>query len=274
LFPCYIDSLLKCRSSPGAVDMRLLQLDEHSNFSLTKDLINDIPLYAILSHTWGEEQEEITFNDLIKDSGKSKPNTIGYMKIKFCGEQAARDGLRYFWVDTCCIDKSNYTEFAEAINSMFQWYLNAAKCYVYLSDVSTGKHSLSSQPLWESTFRRSRWFTRGWTLQELIAPSSVEFFSRDGKRLGDKKSLEVEIHEITGIPMKAFQGKRELSDFPVADRIAWAERRETTRKEDLAYSILGIFNVSMPLIYGEGRERALKRLLEEVEKDSKGKSPP
>jgi hypothetical protein len=147
LFLCSIYPLLKCRSSPYTVDMRLLQLDEHSDFSPTKDLINEIPLYAILSHTWEEEHEEITFGDLIKDSGRSKTGTVGYKKIKLCSDQAARDGLRYFWVDPCCIDKSNNTELAEAINSMFQWYRNAAKCYVYLSDVSAGKHSLSSQPL-------------------------------------------------------------------------------------------------------------------------------
>ncbi|KAH0562434.1 hypothetical protein GP486_002873 [Trichoglossum hirsutum] len=252
--------------------MHLLELDENGYFGLTKDLINDIPLYAILSHTWEEEDEEITFEDLMKDSGKTKITTAGYRKIRFCGEQAARDGLRYFWVDTCCIDKSNNTELVEAINSMFQWYRKAAKCYVYLSDVSTGKHSLSSQPLWKGAFRQSRWFTRGWTLQELIAPPFVEFFSRDGKRLGDKKSLEFQIHEITGIPVKALQGSQNLSEFSVTERIAWAEGRETTRKEDRAYSILGIFDISMPLIYGEGGEKALKRLREEVGKVSRDKS--
>jgi hypothetical protein len=113
--------------------MRLLELKNHSEFSLTKDLIDNIPPYAILSHTWGADTEEVSFKDLISGTGESKS---GYEKIRFCGEQARCDGLQYFWVDTCCIDKSNNNELSEAINSMFRWYCNAATCYVYLSDVS------------------------------------------------------------------------------------------------------------------------------------------
>jgi hypothetical protein len=121
--------------------------------------------YAILSHTWGADNAEVTFRDLMDGTGKSK---AGYEKIRFCGEQARRDGVQYFWVDTCCIDKWNNTELAEAINSMFHWYRNADKCYVYLSDVLRPAFDTDdkSYPLpWESTFRKSRWFTRGWTLQ-------------------------------------------------------------------------------------------------------------
>src|SRR5882757_5246938 len=231
--------------------MRLLERNSAGELSLTKDFVGDnIPEYAILSHTWGADTEEVAFQDLINNTGKSK---TGYSKIWFCGEQARRDGLQYFWVDTCCIDKSNSTELAEAINSMFRWYRNAAKCYVYLSDVST---------TWESAFRASRWFKRGWTLQELLAPTSVEFFSREGKQLGDKRTLEQQVHEITGIAISALQGSL-LSEFSVTERMSWAESRQTTREEDGAYSLLGIFDVYMPLIYGEGRENALKRLLEE-----------
>ena len=233
--------------------MRLLELKTNGEFSLTKYLINNIPPYAILSHTWGDDDEEVTFKDLVEGTGKSK---AGYRKIQFCGEQAASDGLQYFWVDTCCIDKSNSAELSEAINSMFRWYRDAAKCYVYLSDVSINDYDQNDQfsQSWESAFRESRWFTRGWTLQELIAPASVEFFSREGKRLGDKKSLERQIHEITGIAVQALQGSP-LSDFSVAERMSWAEKRETKRKEDKAYSLLGIFDIHMPLIYGEGRKK-------------------
>ncbi|KAH8742535.1 heterokaryon incompatibility protein-domain-containing protein [Diaporthe sp. PMI_573] len=138
--------------------MRLLERKENG-----RDIINNTTAYAILSHTWGDDDEEVTFKDFTDGSGNTK---AGYRKICFCGEQAARDGLRHFWVDTCCIDKSNSTELQEAINSMFRWYWDAAKCYVYLSDVSTNVHNqveLSLQ-LWESDFRKSRWFTRGWTL--------------------------------------------------------------------------------------------------------------
>ena len=159
--------------------MHLLEYNNDGEFSLTKDFGDDIPRYAILSHTWGADTEEVTFRDLMDGTGKSK---AGYDKIRFCGEQARRDGLQYFWVDTCCIDKSNNNELSEAINSMFRWYRNAAKCYVYLSDVlrpAFDMNDKSNQLPWESAFRKSRWFTRGWTLQELIAPASVEFFSKD-----------------------------------------------------------------------------------------------
>ncbi|KAI9773161.1 MAG: hypothetical protein M1840_008282 [Geoglossum simile] len=141
--------------------MRLLLRSNTGEFSLTKDLVgNDvIPPYAILSHTWKEGQE-VTFKDLMDGTGKSK---TGYNKIQFCGQQAKRDDLQYFWVDTCCIDKSNNVELQEAINSMFRWYQNAAKCYVYLSDVSTTKRKASdhfSEFIWEPAFRESRWATK------------------------------------------------------------------------------------------------------------------
>ena len=251
--------------------MRLLKLDSIGEFSLTKYLVSDdIPRYAILSHTWGADTEEVSFKDMMDGSGKSKP---GYDKIRFCGEQAGRDGLQYFWIDTCCIDKSNSTELQEAINSMFRWYRDAAKCYMYLADVSRAvldADGKSGQLPWELSFRKSRWFTRGWTLQELVAPASVEFFSKEGEQLGNKKSLERHIHEVTGIPVEALRGNT-LSDFSISERMLWAEKRETTRKEDKAYSLLGIFDVCMPLIYGEGKDKAFKRLREEIDKASKGR---
>ena len=244
--------------------MRLLQHKTNGNFSLTTDLIKNIPSYAILSHTWGENDQELTFRDLV--DGSDITNKAGYRKIQFCATQAARDGLRYFWVDTCCIDKSNNTELSEAINSMFRWYRDAARCYVYLSDVSINdryQNSLSFSS-WETAFRNSRWFTRGWTLQELIAPLKVEFFSSEGKRLGDKRSLERQVHEVTGIAIKALTGNT-LFELSVAERMSWAEKRETTREEDKAYSLLGIFDIHLPLIYGEGEENALRRLQNEID---------
>jgi hypothetical protein len=251
--------------------MRLLQCNSGGEFSLTKDFGGEIPRYAILSHRWGLDTEEVTFRDLMDGSGNSK---AGYDKIRFCGEQARRDSLQYFWVDTCCIDKSNSNELVEAINSMFCWYRNAVKCYVYLSDVSRPLFDTDDeshpQP-WESAFRKSKWFTRGWTLQELIAPASVEFFSKDWENLGNKASLEQHICEITGIPVRALRGSP-LSDFSIAERMSWVETRETTRREDKAYSLLGIFDVHIPLIYGEGRDKALKRLREEIDKSLKGES--
>jgi hypothetical protein len=136
--------------------MRLLESDGHGDYRLTRDYIDKIPPYAILSHTWGIDTDEVTFQDLVEKTGWWKP---GYDKIQFCGKQAKSDGLQYFWVDTCCIDKSNNVELSEAINSMFRWYREAAKCYVYLPDVSAPASQIydaSNQQSWESCFRKSR----------------------------------------------------------------------------------------------------------------------
>ena len=238
--------------------MRLLKLGGPNGFSLVKVPTHNTLPYAILSHTWIPDQE-VTYQDLISGDGKSK---TGYQKIKFCGEQAFKDGLLYFWVDTCCIDKSDPAELATAINSMFRWYQNAKKCYVYLADVSTPGYEAgrqADQSTWEVAFWGSRWFTRGWTLQELIAPAVVEFFSKDGKLIGDKISLETLIHNSTGIPIKALQGNP-FSDFSVEERKEWAAKRQTTEQEDIVYCLIGLCEVSMPLLYGEGKETALKRL--------------
>ncbi|KAL9568766.1 hypothetical protein ACKAV7_007080 [Fusarium commune] len=246
--------------------MRLLQYNSKGEIHLTKEYISDdVPAYAILSHTWGSS--EVTFKDLMDARGQDKP---GYDKIRFCGRQAWRDGLQYFWVDTCCIDKSSSAELQEAINCMYRWYRSAAKCYVYLADVSESTFDLNDpfgQQQWIPAFRNSRWFTRGWTLQELIAPASVEFFSREGTKLGNKNSLEKAICEITGIPYNALRGSP-LSNFSSSQRLSWIEKRNTTKAEDKAYSLLGIFDIQMPLLYGEGREKAFRRLQEEIDKSS------
>jgi len=244
--------------------MRLLEVKAGEEFSLREFSGNNIPPYAILSHTWGPDGEEVTFRDLVDQTGKDK---VGYAKIEFCGRRATADDLKYFWVDTCCIDKSSSAELTESINSMFHWYQKAAKCYVYLSDVSVHDADQVDRR-WRSALLQSRWFSRGWTLQELIAPASVEFFSREGEQLGDKKSLEIEISEITEINVLALRG-HPLSTFSIEDRMSWAAKRTTTREEDNAYCLLGIFDVYMPLIYGEG-QRALTRLNKKVHKSSKG----
>jgi hypothetical protein len=243
--------------------MRLLNANSNRGFSLTTYASSIIPSYAILSHTW-EEDEEVTFHDMKSGTGTNK---AGYNKLRFCENQAEKDGLKYFWVDTCCIDKSSSAELTEAINSMFLWYRNAAKCYVYLSDVSTSKNSQLSEISWESAIRQSKWFTRGWTLQELLAPRSVEFFCRDGTRLGDRNSLEQQIHEITTIALQALRGIS-LSQFSVHERMSWAAGRKTTIEEDQVYCLLGIFDVHLPLIYGEGKNHAFGRLQNEIERHS------
>ena len=156
---------------------------------------------------------------------------------------------------------------------MFRWYQKAARCYVYLTDVSIHDGKETPQQClfhWEPTFRKSRWFTRGWTLQELLAPTLVDFFSLEGERLGSKLSLEVIIHEITSIPRAALRGGP-LDCFSSDERMSWASYRHTKEEEDQIYSLLGIFDVSMPLIYGEGKEKAYKRLQEEIEKIYRGR---
>jgi hypothetical protein len=147
-----------CRSVNALAQMRLLKLEENGEISLTEDITYPTTPYAILSHTWGKDDKEVNFKDLKDSSGKNKD---GYKKLRFCGEQAARDGLQYSWVDTCCIDKTNSTKVSEAINSMFRWYRNAARCYVYLTDVLTNDRTDLSLEPWEASFRNSRWFTRG-----------------------------------------------------------------------------------------------------------------
>lgn len=244
--------------------MRLLQIQANGSFSLVSHEGTSIPPYAILSHTWSENNEdEVSFDDMRNETGKEKR---GYAKLRFCAEQATKDGLEHLWVDTCCIDKSSSAELSEAITSMFRWYKNSAQCYVYLADVSTKKRKVDHESpdiTWLLAFRISRWFTRGWTLQELLAPRVVLFFARDGELLGDKFSLEQDIHDVTRIPIPALRGAP-LHSFSVDDRMSWAATRITKREEDSAYSLLGIFGVSMAPIYGEQKAAALRRLRKEI----------
>ncbi|KAG9199902.1 hypothetical protein G6514_007802 [Epicoccum nigrum] len=219
-----------------------------------------IPPYAILSHRWSDTET------LIEDisNGKYKEKPEGYAKLQFCAKQAAWDGLQYFWIDTCCIDRWDTSERSRAINSMFQWYQNATRCYVFLSDVSTSA-ATETAPCsdWEALFRASAWFSRGWTLQELIAPVSVEFFSREGHQLGDKASLEQLLHHCTRIPLAALRNSP-LDQFSISERMQWAENRTTTEEEDIVYCLLGVVGISMPISYGEGQENARRRLQAEI----------
>jgi hypothetical protein len=250
--------------------MRLLQIQADGQVTLTEHGVGESPPYAILSHTWGLDREEVTFKELEERTGQHKS---GYRKLTFCGKQAANDGLQYFWVDTCCIDKSSSAELSEAITCMFQWYAKAAKCYAYLSDVSVSGSTgaaLPSKRTWERHFRNSRWFTRGWTLQELLAPVSVDFFSVEGQRLGSRTSLLPEIHDVTGIPGQALQGIP-LHRFSIEQRLLWMRGRKTKRGEDMAYSLLGMFGVFMPSMYGEGEDHAMYRLQGAIEDAAKNR---
>ncbi|OAP61297.1 hypothetical protein AYL99_03498 [Fonsecaea erecta] len=246
--------------------MHLLSLDADSQPSLTLFPEHEAPAYAVLSHTWAAPNHEVTFRDISENSARDK---LGYQKIHFCGRQAHMDGLKYFWIDSCCIDKSSSAELSKAINSMFRWYRNARKCYVYLTDVSvTAGAELES---WEPALRKSRWFTRGWTLQELLAPRAVDFFSREGQHLGNKDSLLRIIHEVTDVPPLALQGIP-LCKYGVEEKFRWASKRQTTEVEDKAYSLLGIFEVFIAPMYGEGEKHALSRLRKAIEEDEASNS--
>jgi hypothetical protein len=234
--------------------MRLINC---STLQLEEFFGDNVPRYAILSHTWGDE--EVSFVEFSLGQPTTK---FGYRKILYTCRQAIIDKLYYAWIDTCCIDKSSSAELSEAINSMFTWYKNAWCCYAYLSDVSKANLVLD--------FPRSRWFTRGWTLQELLAPELVVFYDRKWLHLGTKAEHAEWVSEITGIDKTALvcqtpshRRSAKLGFFCVAKRMSWASARNTTRVEDMAYCLLGIFNINMPLLYGEG-DRAFLRLQEEI----------
>ncbi|KAJ9137059.1 HET-domain-containing protein [Pleurostoma richardsiae] len=235
---------------------------------------SDTPRYLILSHAWGwkdehtqvwgHEDEEVTFEDVSTlGIGISKKRGMG--KIRMTCQLAIDRGLEYVWMDTCCIDKSSSAELAEGINSMFSWYQRSEVCIVYLADFIS---ALSPDPsIRELQFKTCRWFKRGWTLQELIAPSVVVFHDRNWKYIGSKHDFAPELTGVTGIDTSALIGASRLSEWSVATKMSWAANRETRRTEDQAYSLLGIFGVNMPLIYGEGGEKAFRRLQEEISKN-------
>ncbi|KAF4436906.1 beta transducin [Fusarium acutatum] len=221
-----------------------------------KEFIGHAPPYAILSHTWTEE--EVLHCDIGNLTAQSKE---GYPKLVGCCSKAAQDGFDWVWIDTCCIDKSSSAELSEAINSMYKWYQKATVCYAYLQDVTTETCNIT-EIFHITEFGRSRSFTRGWTLQELIAPQIVELCSKEWTVIGTKKSLASSIESVTGIPITVLRGSHP-STYNVAERMSWASARTTTREEDLAYCLLGIFDVNMPLLYGEGAKSFI-RLQEQI----------
>lgn len=211
--------------------------------------------YAVLSHTWGRKQDEVSFEDCWNH--KEFPTTAGADKLRHACEKAANDNLEYIWIDTCCINKNSSSELQEAINSMYRWYQNSARCYAFLADIETSN----------SGIERSRWFTRGWTLQELIAPASMDFYDSQWSFIATRETLADSISARTGIHADVLRHKRGLSEFSIAQRMSWAADRQTTRVEDRAYSLFGIFGVHMSLLYGEG-SNAFIRLQEELVKTS------
>jgi hypothetical protein len=183
--------------------------------------------------------------------------------MKHTCRQAQQNGIQYAWADTCCIDKTSGAELTEAINSMFQWYASVAVCYAYLADLNPEDHVDGEE---SSQFVQGRWFTRGWTLQESIAPKVVEFYDRDWKFRGTKVSLSQAVSAATGIDDEMLCDISALFDIPVARRMSWAAQRQTTRLEDTAYSLLSIFeSTCLCSLYGEGEgAKAFIILLQEA----------
>lgn len=224
---------------------------------------SEAPPYAALSHRW--TNEEITYQDL--NNSRRAGRDAGYAKLDKGCSVATSAGFDYFWLDTCSIDKTNNVELSEAINSMFQWYKSAGVCFAYLADVPPSE----SHPQAESPFSRSEWFTRGWTLQELLAPSEVIFLANDWSEITSKTKSVSLISDITGIPPDFLLGE-DLEHASVAMRMSWASNRKTTKSEDIAYCLLGIFDIQMPLLYGEREAGAFKRLQQEILKISDDQS--
>jgi len=260
-------------------DMRLIHA---SSLKLEEFFDDSIPPYAILSHRWGKE--EVSLQEWMSADRGAIEAKEGYNKIVRACQLALSQGYEYVWADTNCIDKTSSAELSEAINSMFHWYRASHVCYAYLGDVD--KRSATETI---HLIKQSCWFTRGWTLQELVAPVRIEFYSRDWQCLGTKDSLVGILSDITGIQPEYLSHKHRgkwyvtgdwreymaqelfhavpLQQASIATRLSWLARRTTTRIEDMAYCMLGILDINMPLLYGEGR-RAFKRLQEEVIKCS------
>ncbi|KAI8656942.1 hypothetical protein LRP88_12256 [Fusarium phalaenopsidis] len=286
--------------------MRLLNAHK-CRLELFNGAETDIPPYAILSHTWGDD--EISFQDITQLSLDDLSYRASLYKVKEGCDQARRDGFDYIWIDTCCIDKTSSAELSEAINSMFKWYQQSALCYVYLSDFDSGfsylptaqqKNREIDLPPDDTEFFSSRWFTRGWTLQELIAPRSVDFFDQNWIRFGTRDGdLLDRVCQRTGVWPQLFSEPRcacpggdpappvrdgncmechkldclpqILDTFAVSVKMSWAASRVTTRKEDAAYCLLGLFSINMPMLYGEG-DKAFLRLQEAIVRQSKDQS--
>ncbi|KAK8016732.1 HET-domain-containing protein [Apiospora rasikravindrae] len=260
----------------------------------------ETPPYAILSHTWGPN--EVTLQDMQAEFGggdddHDQPNAPpksrasrkeGFQKIKYTCKQAARDGLEWAWVDTCCIDKTSSAELSEAINSMYRWYNEARRCYAYLEDVMLDERAMRESDLLATAtesstdqetaiyqaIRQSRWITRGWTLQELLAPNEIEFFNARWSRIGYRnRSLRSSLARATGIDQECLQTgyHARLANYSIATRMSWASRRSCTRTEDIAYCLMGIFDINMPMLYGEGK-KAFVRLQEEILKETEDHS--
>ena len=239
-----------------SVDRRTKVLEFHDD-AATK--------YAILSHRWiaptEVDYEEIV--DLVKldvEERKEIRQRLGYRKILDTCRQAKRDGYEWVWVDTCCIDKRSSAELSEAINSMYRWYKNSRVCYAYLHDISDSSFPIEPNTTAYPSFGGwPEWFSRGWTLQEMIASRNLRFFNKYWQPIGDKKTLAPTLSNITRVPQNVLIDGLSGNRPCVAQIMSWAANRTTTRVEDRAYSLMGLLDVNMSTLYGEGK-KAFHRL--------------
>ncbi|KAF5368517.1 hypothetical protein D9758_002462 [Tetrapyrgos nigripes] len=227
------------------------------------EFYSDIPTYAILSHTWGSE--EVTFQDM--QNPQAAERKAGYAKVLGACGHARKYNFKWIWIDSCCINKESSAELSEVINSMYGYYGDSEVCYVYLSDASSVEDPRDVQ----SGFRKSRWFKRGWTLQELLSPRYVVFLGKDWEEIGTRWSLRDAISALTRIPSRVFEDG-DMTRYSIAQKMSWAAFRETTRPEDQAYCLMGLFGVNMPPLYGEGPVNAFMRLQQEIIKVSDDRS--
>ncbi|THU87812.1 HET-domain-containing protein [Dendrothele bispora CBS 962.96] len=253
--------------------MRLLNTHTYR----VEEFLTNTPKYAILSHTWGKD--EVTFQDTQNlDVAKVK---AGWSKVENACTYVRKYKFDWIWIDTCCIDKSSSAELSEALNSMYKYYEEACVCIAYLNDLEKPSNKATNKATeLLNMLERCKWFTRGWTLQELVAPRYMVFVDKEWQHVGTRFTLRHFISEVTSIPAFLFEGQklwdndkgRQLEDYSIAQKMSWAAKRETTRPEDMAYCLMGLFGVNMPPIYGEGGEKAFMRLQQEIIKYSDDRS--
>ena len=221
------------------------------------------PPYVIFSHRW--KDEEVSYKDLTQPK-EDLFKLTGWTKLDSFCSSVEKDGWEWVWIDTCCIDRSSSAELSEAINSMYQWYMEAEFCIAYLADISAVKDETGMK---RKQFHKSEWFERGWTLQELLASREVVFYDKSWINIGTRTALGAHISRATGISNLHLSNPLQAS---VAAKMSWASLRKTSRPEDIAYCLLGLFNVSIPLLYGEGEHKAFQRLQYEIVRSRRDES--
>jgi len=248
--------------------MRLLHIESNNprdstlQISFSEFVGSNFPPYAILSHRWREQ--EVLYDDMAATNRSVARSKKGYAKLEMTCRLALEHGLSYVWSDTCCIDKSSSAELSEAINSMYSYYTHAEWCIAYLDDVELDETQPEIFSEAGRVLSRSAWFSRGWTLQELIAPLKLTFYAKSWNKIGTKADLCVPVSIASNIAEKVLRDREAISAVGISEKMSWAASRVTTRPEDEAYSLMGIFGVNMATLYGEGRSSAFRRLQLEI----------